>query len=484
MLRQGNYIKAIDLRVLAIFLVLSVFGWMNIKGASYNPDQSSWLDLQTVAGKQLIWIGLSLILGTLILLIDSRIFDRFAYVFYGLTILVLIATPFLGSSIKGSHSWISIGGLRFQPAEVAKCVVSLALAKYMSKYDYAIRSWKDLVAPCLLLAIPMGIIMVWQKETGSALVFASMFLMFYRQGMSGGILLAGLIAILLFYLNIKLGAVNIPIGIGSVSNLVICLLILAAIICITMWLYDQKKHAAIIAGGVTLAYVAGAISTMWLPINFDYIGFGTVIAVAIYLLCLAFVTRRKNWVMIALMALMALGFSFACSFAFEKILQPHQKERIEVTFRLKDDPRGAGYNVNQSKIAIGSGGFFGKGYLNGTQTKLKYVPEQHTDFIFCTVGEEWGFLGAAGVLGLYLLLILRIIEIAERQKDTFSMLYAYCVAGIFLMHTCINIGMVLGLIPVIGIPLPFMSYGGSSMLGFTILLFVLLRLDAARIEKM
>lgn len=378
--RRENIVGAIDWVTIALFLGLALFGWMNIYGAGYTFEQSNILSFSNRAGKQFVWLMTALLLGGALLLIDEKVWDVFGYWFYGATILLLIATPFLAHDIKGSLSWITLGPVNLQPAEFAKCFTAIAIAKYMGRYNYQIRSWRDLIVPLAMIFLPMAIIMIMQKETGSALVFLAFLIPLYRQGMSGKIFVIGFAAIVLGILVFRMG---------------------------------------------------------WIPDS-----------------------------------------------VLDKVLQPHQRTRIEVLLGMKDDPHGAGYNVNQSIIAIGSGGFAGKGYLRGTQTKLKFVPEQDTDFIFCTVGEEWGFLGSAAVLLAYLFFILRLIKIAERQRDTFSRVYAYCVVGVFLMHLLINIGMVLGIMPVIGIPLPMFSYGGSSLWGFTVLLFILLRLDAARVNKL
>lgn len=421
MTRNGSIWRNLDWWTVVLFLILALFGWMNIYGASYSFDQTSIFDFSNRAGKQFIWLMGALAIGLIILLIDSKVYDLWAYILYAIVIIVLLITPFIASNIKGSYSWIDLGSIRLQPAEIAKFVTALALAKYMGRYDYQLRDWRDMVIPIALLIVPMFIIMVLQRETGSALVFAAFLLMFYREGMTGLVLLAAALATLLFIIVISF----------SIWPAMIMLVVLYATMMWRLWSYKK-------------------ISKWWITAAF----------------------------------IVFMLYSGACKFVFQKVLQPHQQTRIEVLLGMKDDPNGAGYNVNQSKIAIGSGNWFGKGYLQGTQTKLHFVPEQDTDFIFCTVGEEWGFFGSAGLLILYCALILRLIVLAERQKDTFSRIYAYCVVSILLFHMTINVGMVLGLLPVIGIPLPFFSYGGSSLWGFTIMLFVLLRLDAARVEKL
>ena len=482
--RSGNILTNLDWLTIGLFLALVVFGWLNIYGASYTPDQTSIFDFSNRAGKQFVWIIGSLVLGTVLLLIDYKTYDTLAYIAYGLMILLLLATPFLAHNVKGSYSWISLGPVSLQPAEFAKCVVALTIAKYMSQYDYKMRSWRDLIVPFLIIGIPALIIMVMQRETGSALVFAAFLLVFYRQGMSGYVLWVGLAAVALFIISIRWGATPLPFGTGSVG-IVGCMLLLTAI----EIYFISKEHyvrfqALILIGSVIIVYGICMLINLFLPMPFDWIAMGVVVALAIYTAVTGVYWRKYQLLIVTLFSILCIGYTQACDFVFQKVLQPHQRIRIEVLLGMKEDPAGAGYNVNQARIAIGSGRLVGKGYLRGTQTKLQFVPEQDTDFIFCTVGEEWGFLGSVAVLLVYLYFILRLITIAERQRSVFNRIYAYAVASIFLFHLTINVGMVLGLMPVIGIPLPFFSYGGSSLWGFTLLLFILLRLDAARMEQL
>lgn len=482
--RSGNILTNLDWLTIGLFLVLVVFGWLNIYGASYTPDQTSIFDFSNRAGKQFVWIIGSLVLGTVLLLIDYKTYDTLAYIAYGLMILLLLATPFLAHNVKGSYSWISLGPVSLQPAEFAKCVVALTIAKYMSQYDYKMRSWRDLIVPFLIIGIPALIIMVMQRETGSALVFAAFLLVFYRQGMSGYVLWVGLAAVALFIISIRWGGTPLPFGTGSVG-IVGCMLLLTAI----EIYFISKEHyvrfqALILIGSVMTVYGICMLINLFIPMPFDWIAMGVVVALAIYTAVTGVYWRKYQLLIVTLFSILCIGYTQACDFVFQKVLQPHQRIRIEVLLGMKEDPAGAGYNVNQARIAIGSGRLTGKGYLRGTQTKLQFVPEQDTDFIFCTVGEEWGFLGSVAVLLVYLYFILRLIAIAERQRSVFNRIYAYAVASIFLFHLTINVGMVLGLMPVIGIPLPFFSYGGSSLWGFTLLLFILLRLDAARMEQL
>ena len=482
--RNGNILQHVDWPTIGIFLALVVFGWLNIYGASYTFDQTSIFDFSNRAGKQFSWILGSLFLGSVLLLIDYKTYDILAYFAYGVMLLLLLATPFLAHDIKGSMSWISLGPVSLQPAEFAKCIVALTIAKYMGQYDYKLRTWRDLIVPFAIIGVPALIIMILQQETGSALVFAAFLLVFYRQGMSGYVLWVGVAAVALFIISIRFGAIPLPLGSGSVGILSCMLLLTAVEIYFICKEHRMRWQALILTGSVVVVYGLCLIVNIWVRVPFDWISMGIVIALVLYNIVISLYWRKYFLLIVAAFTLFCIGYTHACDFVFQKVLQPHQRIRIEVLLGMKEDPAGAGYNVNQARIAIGSGRFFGKGYLNGTQTKLQFVPEQDTDFIFCTVGEEWGFVGSVAVLLLYLAFILRLITIAERQRSKFTLIYAYSVAGIFLFHLTINVGMVLGLLPVIGIPLPFFSYGGSSLWGFTLLLFILLRLDAARMEQL
>ena len=483
-MNNRSIISGIDWWTIGLFLVIALFGWLNIYGSSYSFDQTSIWDFSNRAGKQLVWLATAIVMGGIILMIEEKAYDVLGYIFYGAMILLLIITPLLARDIKGSLSWLTLGPISLQPAEFAKCFTAVAVAKFMSQYGYKVRDLRDLIIPFLLIGVPMLIIMVAQRETGSALVFASFLLVFYRQGMSGYVLSGGLVCVVLFILVILFTETSLPLGLGNMGQL-LSTLVIHAIVIVLLGFKERDIQALIVVGiGVVMCYGIGLLINIWTPININYVGIASLTFTAVYLSLHAFIVRRSSFVWIVGFVILAAALCQGCDYAFNNILQDHQRTRIEVLLGMKDDPKGAGYNVNQSLIAIGSGQVTGKGFLQGTQTKLKFVPEQDTDFIFCTVGEEWGFVGASGLLLLYLALILRIILIAERQRDMFSRIYAYCVASILLFHVTINIGMVLGLLPVIGIPLPFFSYGGSSLWGFTILLAIMLRLDAARVNKM
>jgi rod shape determining protein RodA len=483
MSKNRNVISGFDWWTILLFLMIAIFGWLNIYGSSYTYEQTEIWDFSNRAGKQLVWIATALVLGSIILIVEEKVYDILGYIFYGIMILLLIITPILARDIKGSLSWINIGPISLQPAEFAKCFTAIAIAKYMSQYNYKVNNFKDLLIPFALIAVPILIIMIAQRETGSALVFLSFLLVFYRQGMSGYILSWGVISIFLFIIVIRLGATPLPLGNGS-YGIFLSTIIIETIIVGFLLIKEKKWILTIItATSIIGTFGIGLLLNLWIKVDSNLTCILSLIMCACILL-FEWIRQKKNsisWLVIFIAV--ETIFCQGCDFAFQKVLQPHQRTRIEVLLGMKDDPNGAGYNVNQSLIAIGSGQLTGKGWTQGTQTTLKFVPEQDTDFIFCTVGEEWGFVGSAGVLILYLILILRIIHIAERQRDRFSMIYAYCVASILLFHVTINIGMVLGLLPVIGIPLPFFSYGGSSLWGFTLLLFIMLRMDAARVKK-
>ncbi|MBO7458256.1 MAG: rod shape-determining protein RodA [Paludibacteraceae bacterium] len=482
--RSGNIWQNLDWLTVGLFLVLVIFGWLNIYGASYTFDQTSIFDFSNRAGKQFAWILGSLVLGIVLLLIDYKTYDVLAYIAYGAMLILLLITPLLAHDIKGSLSWISLGPVSLQPAEFAKCIVALAVAKYMGRYEYKLRTWRDLIVPFALIGVPALIIMVLQKETGSALVFAAFLLVFYRQGMSGYVLWIGVAAVALFIISIRFGEIPLPFGTGSVGILTCMLLLTAVEIFFICKEHKMKWQPLILCGSVAAIYGICLLINLWVTVPFNWVSMGVVLALILYNIFVSIYWRKWALLIVAAFSLGCIGYTQACDFVFTRVLQPHQRTRIEVLLGMKEDLAGAGYNVNQARIAIGSGRFMGKGYLKGTQTKLQFVPEQDTDFIFCTVGEEWGFVGSVGVLLVYLFFILRLIEIAERQRTIFTQIYAYSVASIFLFHLMINVGMVLGLLPVIGIPLPFFSYGGSSLWGFTLLLFILLRLDAARMEQL
>lgn len=476
---ERTILRNVDWWTVILYLAMVIAGVISIYAASYDFDNASILSFNEFSGKQIRWIGLALVLGLVILLTDARIFEDYAYPFYLIMVVVLILTIFISPNIKGSHSWIKLGSMSLQPAEFAKCATALALGKLFSAYNFQLTaSRQNFMKALALIFIPILIILA-QSETGSALAYLALFFVLYREGMSGLVLLAALCAVVFFVVAMKYST-TVFMGIPTGEALVMALIMIMMVLMTSFY-----ARSGIEARNLFLGFAAGW-SLVWVLSWFGislpgYTVFFTMIGAGVVYIVLTWLHRGIHKLShVAAAVIMSLIFLFSVNYAFNNILQPHQQQRINVSLGLVEDLQGDGYNVNQSKIAIGSGGFLGKGFLQGTQTKLKYVPEQHTDFIFCTIGEEEGFVGTIIVIGLFLTLIVRVVGMAERQPTPFGRVYGYCVASYFIFHLAINVGMVLGLCPVIGIPLPFFSYGGSSLWGFTLLLFILIRLDAAR----
>ena len=476
--------RNLDWLTILLYLLLVGAGIISIYAASYDFDNAAILDFSEFSGKQFLWAGLALLLGGVVLLLDYRLYEAYAYPIYGFVILVLLLTIFIAPDIKGSRSWIVIGNglLSLQPAEFGKFATALALAKLFDSYNFNLnQKLSNYFRALTIIFIPIILILL-QKETGSALVYISLIFVLYREGMNGLVLFSVLCAVVYFVVAVKFAD---PLILGIPAGEFTVLLIITLLFCGMLLFYCND---IIIARNVIVGYaIAGAVVTLLslLSVHINGIVFflSLLLIGIIYVLIAMFKHRIEKFMITIAFAVVSVLFLFSVNYVFNNILQPHQRQRIKVTLGIVEDLRGAGYNVNQSKIAIGSGGFEGKGFLNGTQTKLKYVPEQHTDFIFCTIGEEEGFIGASAVLLTFLALILRLVHVAERQRTPFGRVYGYCVVSYLIFHLSINVGMVLGLCPVIGIPLPFFSYGGSSLWGFTILLFILLRIDAARKER-
>ena len=478
--KQPSVLRSLDWWTVGIYIALLVFGWVSVCGASYTYGDTDIFSLSTRSGMQIVWIGTSLFLGLVLLLLDDRFYDTFSYVIYAILLLLLFLTIFNPHEIKGSRSWLVLGPLRLQPAEFAKFATALAVAKLMGSYGFNIHHWKDFVAACGVVLLPM-LFIVAQKETGSALVYLSFFLMFYREGMPGSILFTGVAMVVYFVVGIKFEGVSLLQTPTSLGVFVVILLIQTfTSVMFNVYCRNKKLMWYMLGGSFGATLLALLFSLYVIPFNIIWVQLLVTVIIVGYLLVEWLRTRLSNYFFILAFAIGSIAFFYSADYVLNNVLEPHQRVRINVLLGLDDDLSGAGYNVHQSEIAIGSGGLRGKGFLNGTQTKLKFVPEQDTDFIFCTVGEEEGFFGSAGVLILFLLLILRLIHLAERQPFAFGRIYGYCVLSIFLFHVFINVGMVLGLTPVIGIPLPFFSYGGSSLWGFTFLLFIFLRIDAGR----
>ena len=477
---NGSLMKSVDWLTICIYMALIALGWISVCGASYDFGDVDLISFETRAGKQLLWMGCSLGLGFVLLMLEDKLFDWFAYLFYIAMMVLLLITPFIAEETKGSLSWIKFGPVSLQPAEFAKFATALALAKLMNVYGFTMERLKYSLPAVAMVLLPM-VLIILQKETGSALVFLAFFLMLYREGMPGSILFAGICAVVYFVVGIRFGHEMMPDEYTSKGEYFVLLLV-TVFSASLVHVYCKKREVVrnILLYGVGSSALALLFSLYVVPFNVIWFMLIESVAIVIYLIYCSIQKRVSSYFYIALFAIASVGFLYSAGYVFDNILKPHQQVRIEVVLGMKEDLAGAGYNVNQSKIAIGSGGLTGKGFLNGTQTKLKYVPEQDTDFIFCTVGEEQGFVGAALVLLLFMALILRLISLAERQHTRFGRVYGYCVMSIFFFHLFVNVGMVLGLTPVIGIPLPFFSYGGSSLWGFTILLFVFLRIDASR----
>ena len=475
--QRTNPLLHVDWVVILIYIALLTFGWFSICGATHEIGDTDFFSMDTRSGKQLLWIGLALGMGTFLLMVEERFFDITAKVLYWVMMVVLLITPFVAKDIKGSRSWISFGSFNLQPAEFAKCATALAIAKLIGTYGFDMTKYRCMAKAIGLILLPM-VLIVLQKETGSALVYFAFFLMLYREGMPGSFLFTAVAAVLYFVISIQHAGVQMPSTLTPVGEFVVLLLtwiFTTGMLRVYLPQTDHARRFLLWGSGIVLG--AWLASRFIVPFDVAWVLVGMCLLMVAYLFWHYLDTRVMRYLYIALFALGSMMFIYSADYALNRVLQPHQQSRVKVLLGVEDDVAGVGYNVNQSKIAIGSGGFSGKGFMNGTQTKLKYVPEQDTDFIFCTVGEEEGFVGGTVVLLLFLALILRLIYLSERQTTVFGRVYGYCVLSILLFHVLINIGMVMGLMPVIGIPLPFFSYGGSSLWGFTLQLFIFLRID-------
>ena len=473
MSRETSFFKKIDWITISIYLLLVCIGWFNIFASIYDAESGQFSDIFDLSqryGMQLMWIGGAIIIAILCLCLQSKFYPVLAWPLYIVSVLSLIAVLVVGVEVNGSTSWLDIGGFRLQPAEFSKIACSLALARLMSEPHFRLRQPSNMLFSLAIICIP-PIFIILEHETGLALVYTAFLIVLYREGMSGWILILGLCAVSLFLLTILWEAVSVFMLIALVCALVYGLvsrrwihLLFAALFLVPTYIYlPDYVHKL---GWVFLA------PEIWF------------LLLTVPLIVLAFFYALRSRIYTIMLVLccffLAIGGAYSVDYVFDEVLREHQRARIQTLLGVTEDLQGAGYNVHQSKVAIGSGGLSGKGFLQGTQTKYNFVPEQTTDFIFCTIGEEWGFLGASILIVLYLALFYRIILIAERHKDNFVRVYGYCVASCLFFHFFINIGMTIGLVPVIGIPLPFISYGGSSLWAFTILLFILLKLDFNR----
>lgn len=407
-----------DWITVALYATIVLLGWLNIYAVTYDPESKiSIFNLTINSGRQLLFIAGAFVIIMAILIVDMRFYEAFAYIIFGLVLFLLLLVPIIGKEVGGNKAWIGIGSFGVQPSEFAKFATALAVAKYIGSVGFRMDNLRNQIILFALIAAPMALILL-QKDTGTALVFTAFTVVFFREGMSPFLIIAGVIAAIIFVLTLMVNEYYLFTGIG--------VLLIAAI------LLGKKKFKRI------ALLTAGAIAICGIIVSVDYI--------------------------------------------ITDVLKPHQQNRIRALINPDADPLGFGWNVTQSKIAIGSGGFLGKGFLQGTQTKFNFVPEQSTDFIFCTIGEEHGWVGSLFIMALFMALLLRVVFLAERQKNRFARVYGYAVACIFFFHFAVNIGMTIGLFPVIGIPLPFFSYGGSGLWGFTILLFILLKLDVHRMQ--
>lgn len=469
MQRKINIINSIDWFTIILYLILVFLGWLNIYASVFNEEHQSIFDLSQRYGKQLIWIIAALIIAFIIMLIESKFYPFFSYFIYIIFMLILIFVLFFGKEVHGAKSWIPIGSFNFQPSEFAKFATGLTLANYLSSYNLKIHKLKTLGAILLIIFLPTGLILL-QNDTGSALVYFAFILPIYREGLSGIVLFIAIAATGLFLAALMVNKLIIIISLILISYIVFYI--------INKNLKLTLKSLSIYLLIVSVLYFTDYIFKLDISHYFTIL-ISLSISSVIYIIA-GYFKKTKLIPVIVMFLYIAIGYTFGVNYAFHNILEKHQQQRINILLGIESDPLGYGYNVNQSKIAIGSGGITGKGFLEGTQTKFNFVPEQSTDFIFCTVGEEWGFIGSFVVIGLFLLLLLRLIKLAERQKSQFNRIYGYCVASVLFFHIAVNIGMAVGLMPVIGIPLPFFSYGGSSLWAFTILLFIFLKIDASR----
>ena len=468
--RSNNLLANIDWVSILLYLLLVLIGWLNIYAAVYDENHSSIFDISQKYGKQLIWIGAAFVLAFLVLLTDSKFFTTFSMVIYGIMIFLLIAVLFFGTETKGARSWFEVGDFRIQPAEFAKFATNLAIAYVMSRHNFKVMRFSSLLTIGLILALPSGLIIL-QNDTGSALVYSSFILVLFREGLHGSILLLCFVAAAIFIMALLYTPFT-----------VLLVIIGGTLIAFYYYRHDIRELFQIILSIGCGFGLFALIKWMFnLSISDYYMLLIVYVITSITAIYPIYKRKMKNMITLLLISWLCVGAAPSVNYAFDH-LQPHQQDRINELLGIKVDPKGTGYNVTQSKIAIGSGGLLGKGFLQGTQTKLNFVPEQSTDFIFCTVGEEWGFVGSTFVIVLLAVFILRIIKLAERQRSSFSRIYGYGVASILFFHVAVNIGMTIGMAPVIGIPLPFFSYGGSSLWSFTILIFIFLRLDANRLQ--
>ncbi len=471
--RNSLRIKGIDWSVVLIYLALVFMGWINIYAAVYDDTHASIFDVSQRYGMQLIWMGVSFFIAISILFIDDKYWYILAHPLYWLGIASLVGMFFFGKEVNGANAWYEIGPVRIQPTEFVKVSVALVLARIMSGYSFSIHKTRSVLRVLGVIALPAAIIIA-QNDTGSALVYGALFFMLYREGFTGWIYIAGFLSISIFLLSFYMEPTPLLI-------LLLAVFVLTEAVLNRRWKNTFIYLAALSLGTLAIYFLSRLADSGVSFYHAVLISVGlSLIGVVVY----AYRARLSNIFVIVLLFIGSVGFTNAVDYVFDNMMQVHQQKRILDLLGLESDLKGWGYNVNQSKIAIGSGGLTGKGFLQGTQTKYDFVPEQSTDFIFCTVGEEWGFIGCLVVVILFSVLILKLIAMGERQQEAFGRIYCYSVASIFLFHFLINVGMTIGIMPVIGIPLPFFSYGGSSLMAFTILLFIAVKLDSTKKEHL
>ncbi|MFI3319667.1 MAG: rod shape-determining protein RodA [Rikenellaceae bacterium] len=465
----GGFFAGVDAVAIALYVALVAVGCICITSASFDDTTSDIFAFSHFYIKQIIWVGVAFLAAITVLLVDVSFFHRYAYILYGVGLILLLATLAFGREVNGAKAWFEFGSFRVQPVEMVKIATGLAVARVMSDYSFSIDNFKDLVKVCVVLAVPLGIIIL-QNDTGSGIVFGSFLFVFYREGLNSWLCVPVFLVATLFIISFIFSPLFL-----LVISLLVCT------VCDAMMTREYRNHTIFVAYlmlGTMAIYLLS-----WLIFDDPFSLFTSLLINSIVAIVVvgAYALRRQlsNTLFIVASFIFTMLFLPTTNYIFTSILRDHQRNRIMTFLGMIDDPLGTGYNVNQAKIAIGSGGLFGKGFLQGTQIKYGFVPEKHTDFIFCALCEEWGFIGAIVLLGCFGLLIFRLIRMGERQQETFGRVYCYCVASILLFHTLVNVGMTIGLMPVMGIPLPFMSYGGSSLVAFTVLLFVAIRLDSA-----
>ena len=470
---QNNLFLNLDWITILIYLILIMLGWINIYAAVYSDEHQSILDLGQRYGKQMIWIVVGIFLAISVLIVDSKFYVAFAYHIYAFVLVLLVAVLFLGREVNGARAWFEVSGVALQPSELGKFATSLAVAKFMSQFGFKMNRTKSYLVLGALIFAP-AILILLQNDTGSALVFAVFFLVFYREGLPDVVLIGGFTAIVLFILALLWTQLQI--------------LILLIVVSLLLLTFLRQSYKDGVIGFIITSLIYGILFGLKNIIGFDATPFHLLVITSILLIIIftiyGFAKHIKQAWFVLIFFIFSIAISLSVNYFYTNILIAHQRDRVDNLLGIKTDLLRSGYNVHQSKIAIGSGGVLGKGFLKGTQTKYNFVPEQSTDFIFCTVGEEWGFIGTTVVILLFLTLLIRLIYLAERQRSSFSRIYGYGVASILFFHIMINISMTIGLAPVIGIPLPFFSYGGSSLWSFTVLLFIFIRLDASRTKNL